>query len=101
MTGTSNSIEVKAVSDKAGLKAFLSLPFRLYADDPHWVPPLYLERLPLLRNQGFSILMEIKCNPIVSLEHGAAFLGFTREESETKGWDSNWGESGRPLSLTK
>ncbi|MEM8688735.1 MAG: N-acetyltransferase [Pseudomonadota bacterium] len=44
MTGHPNSIEVTAVSDKAGLKEFLSLPFRLYADDPHWVPPLYLER---------------------------------------------------------
>ncbi len=44
MTSSAHSIEIKAVSGKAGLDAFLSLPFRLYADDPNWVPPLYLER---------------------------------------------------------
>src|SRR3546814_3131352 len=25
---------------KADRKAFVDLPWRLYADDPHWVPPL-------------------------------------------------------------
>ncbi len=44
MTVSPNSIDVRPVADKAGLQGFLSLPFRLYADDPNWVPPLYLER---------------------------------------------------------
>ncbi|MEM1198582.1 MAG: hypothetical protein AAGI06_04660, partial [Pseudomonadota bacterium] len=44
MTVSSNNIDVKPVADKAGLEVFLSLPFRLYAEDRHWVPPLYLER---------------------------------------------------------
>ncbi len=33
------------VSDKAGIKAFLDVPFAIYRDDPNWVPPLYLERM--------------------------------------------------------
>lgn len=38
-------ISIEQVSDKAGLKAFISLPSHLYADDPHWVPPLHVERI--------------------------------------------------------
>lgn len=38
-------ISIEQVSDKAGLKAFISLPSHLYADDPHWVQPLHVERI--------------------------------------------------------
>jgi hypothetical protein len=38
------TISVRAVEGKADLRAFLDLPFRLYAKDPNWVAPLYLER---------------------------------------------------------
>ena len=36
-------ISVTPVSGKADLKAFIDLPWRLYAQDPHWVPPLRSE----------------------------------------------------------
>lgn len=36
------AITVRAI-DKSGHKAFVELPFRLYHDDPHWVPPLKSE----------------------------------------------------------
>jgi hypothetical protein len=38
------SVIVKAVVDKQGRKDFLRVPFHVYADDPHWVAPLFLER---------------------------------------------------------
>jgi hypothetical protein len=38
------TISVRPVAGKADLKVFLDLPFRLYAKDPNWVAPLYLER---------------------------------------------------------
>lgn len=31
---------MRPVSGRADLKEFIRLPFRIYADDPHWVPPL-------------------------------------------------------------
>lgn len=37
-------ISVRPVRGKEDLKAFLDLPFALYAGDPNWVAPLYLER---------------------------------------------------------
>jgi hypothetical protein len=33
-------IAIRPVATKADRKAFVELPFRLYADDPNWVPPL-------------------------------------------------------------
>lgn len=39
-----NMIEIRPVAGKQDLDAFLQLPFRLYRDDPNWVPPLHLER---------------------------------------------------------
>ena len=34
---------VTPVAGKGDLKAFIDLPYRLYANDPHWVPPLKAE----------------------------------------------------------
>ena len=41
-------IIVAPVAGKADLAAFIDLPFRLYANDPHWVPPLKGEVRELL-----------------------------------------------------
>jgi hypothetical protein len=39
------SVTVRPVRGKEDLKVFLDVPFALYAGDPNWVAPLYLERL--------------------------------------------------------
>ena len=39
-----DGITVHPVRDKAGKRRFLDLPFSLYAGDPNWVAPLYVER---------------------------------------------------------
>jgi hypothetical protein len=36
----SAAVEVRPVAGRADLERFLRLPWRIYADDPHWVPPL-------------------------------------------------------------
>lgn len=38
-------IRIEAVTDRAGLKEFIRLPWKLYHSDPHWIPPLMVERL--------------------------------------------------------
>lgn len=40
----SDAIRIEAVSTKAGMDAFIRVPFHLYQDDPAWVPPLMFER---------------------------------------------------------
>ena len=47
MTGTSD-ISITRINDKDDLKAFVDLPWEIYADDPNWVPPLKAEVYDLL-----------------------------------------------------
>lgn len=37
------SVRVTPVRSKRDLKIFLTLPFKIYKDDPYWVPPLLME----------------------------------------------------------
>ena len=41
-------IEIVAVNSKGALKEFVELPYALYRDDPHWVPPLRIAVKELL-----------------------------------------------------
>ena len=68
------SVTVTPVSGRRDLDAFIKLPFRLYRDDPSWVPPLlYLER------QRF----EPKTNPF--LQHAEAQLFLARRNGQVVG----------------
>ena len=40
-----STITIKPVHDKAGKMDFLKVPHLVFKDDPHWVAPLFLERL--------------------------------------------------------
>jgi hypothetical protein len=42
------TLTIRPVETKRDRKAFVDLPFRLYRDDPHWVPPLKGEALGLI-----------------------------------------------------
>ncbi len=43
----SNSIEVRPVKSKSDLMKFIKLPWKIYKDDPHWVPRLLMDRKKL------------------------------------------------------
>jgi len=67
-------VTVTPVSGRRDIDAFIKLPFRLYRDDPNWVPPLlYLER------QRF----EPKTNPF--LQHADAQLFLARRNGQVVG----------------
>lgn len=42
------TLRVERVESRADLRAFLRLPWHIYRDDPHWVPPLLVEQRRLL-----------------------------------------------------
>ncbi len=42
------TVSIRPIFSKSDRKAFVDFPFRLYADDPHWVPPLKGEALGLI-----------------------------------------------------
>ena len=59
MTGCSmaSDLTIRPISTKRDRKRFVDLPFRLYRDDPNWVPPLKGEALGLItpeKNGWFS-----------------------------------------------
>ena len=41
---SADTIRIEPVLGKPDVKAFLRLPWRVFRDDPHWVPPLLMER---------------------------------------------------------
>ncbi len=56
-------VEVVEVEGRRALAEFLELPYRLYAGDPYWVPPLRLAQKQLLdtRKHPFWAHAELQC----------------------------------------
>ncbi len=68
------AIEITEVASRAERDAFIEFPWRIYAHDPVWVPPLILERREFL---------DQKKHPF--FEHGAATLFLARRADEIVG----------------
>jgi GNAT superfamily N-acetyltransferase len=70
----SGQLRIEQVSDKKGKLEFVKFPFKLYRDDPNWVPPLIEERLDFL---------DPKKNPF--FEHSRCQLFLARQGDELVG----------------
>ena len=44
----SHSVQIKPAEDRSALRRFIQVPWSIYSDDPHWVPPLLIERRQFL-----------------------------------------------------
>ena len=67
-------IEITRVASKAERDAFIKCPWRIYANDPVWVPPLLLERKEFLDREKHPFY-----------EHGDAALFLARSGGEIVG----------------
>jgi GNAT superfamily N-acetyltransferase len=67
-------IEVSPVRDRRDRNAFIKFPWRIYQDDPAWVPPLILER---------KAFLDRKRHPFY--QHGDAELFLARRQGEVVG----------------
>jgi hypothetical protein len=65
------NIEIRTVSSKKDLMRFIKLPWKIYQSDPHWVPPLILDRKNLL---------DKKKNPFYSHAEMEMFLAYKNSE---------------------
>ena len=70
----SHAITIRPVKTKADRKAFVELPFRLYADDPAWVPPLKGEALGLI-TPGKNPFFEHAIAQLYLAERGGQVVG--------------------------
>ena len=80
------SISIREVIDKKGLYQFIKFPFRLYKNDPNWVPPLIRDELKVfskkntsLKNSQFKLWLAYKDNHIVG-----RIAGIINREEATK-----------------
>jgi hypothetical protein len=69
-----SEVEVSEARSRAERRAFIRLPWRIYKDDPAWVPPLILERKAFLNR---------KTHPFY--KHGDAALFLARRDGEVVG----------------
>ena len=69
-----SAVVVTEVHSRAERDAFIKFPWRIYADDPVWVPPLLLERKEFLDQAKHPFF-----------EHGAAALFLARRDGEIVG----------------
>jgi GNAT superfamily N-acetyltransferase len=67
-------IDIKPVRSRADLKDFIKFPWRIYADDPAWVPPLLVERKEFLNREKHPFY-----------RHGDAALFLARSGGEIVG----------------
>ncbi len=48
-----NSLQIHVVESEKDRREFLSFPWRVYDDSPHWVPPLFAERMAFITRHPF------------------------------------------------
>ena len=64
-------IEVSAVEGKGGLKQFVELPYRLYRNERHWVPPLRIAVKELLDREKHPFYANAEAEFFLALRDGA------------------------------
>jgi GNAT superfamily N-acetyltransferase len=69
-----SKIEISEVRSRAERNAFIKFPWRIYANDPAWVPPLIIER---------KAFLDRKRHPFY--RHGDAALFLARKDGEIAG----------------
>jgi len=69
-----NAITIRPVLTKADRKAFVDLPFRLYRDNPNWVPPLKDEAMGLI-TPGKNPFFEHAVAQLFLAERGGRVVG--------------------------
>lgn len=65
-----SDLSVIPVESKADWRAFHRLPFKVYRDDPHWVPPLLIEREFHFQPAHNAYFKHAKGNFFLALQNG-------------------------------
>jgi hypothetical protein len=70
MSSMTQTLTIRPVTTQRDRKAFVDLPFRLYADDPHWVPPLKSEALGMITPAKNGWYSHARAQLFLAEEHG-------------------------------
>jgi len=90
---TVGSLEVREVRDRRDLDYFLKLPWRIYASDPHWVPPLLSEVKQFLDPRSHPFYKHGGATKFIALREGEPVgrLLVSDDPRYNQSWNSNVG----------
>lgn len=63
-------IQIQRVEGKKSLMDFIKLPWKIYGDDPHWVPPLIKERKDYFNSQKNPFYQHSQIQLFLALQNG-------------------------------
>lgn len=63
-------IEIRTVSSKKELMQFIKLPWKIYKDDPHWVPPLIMDRKNILDKEKNPFFQHAEMELFLAFKNG-------------------------------
>ena len=66
------SVEIRTVRNKRDLEAFVRLPWKIYRNDPAWVPPLLAERRAHLDRRRNPFFEYGEAEFFLAMENGEA-----------------------------
>ena len=67
------TVEKVDTNDKRQVKRFVDLPYRLYKDSPHWVPPLYMDAYLPLNRQKHPFFENSEADFYIAVRDGEVF----------------------------
>jgi GNAT superfamily N-acetyltransferase len=65
-----SEVTIKTVTSKKDLMKFIKLPWKLYQDDPNWVPPLIMDRKKLLDKKHNPFFRHAEMDLFLASRHG-------------------------------
>ncbi len=91
-----SNIVIEAVNSRKGMSEYVQFPFKLYKDDPYWVPPLIEERLayfdtkknPLWEHARYQLFTARRAGHIVGTIGGVVNDNHNKVHNELAG---GWG----------
>lgn len=64
------SIEIRTVKSKRDLMQFIKLPWKIYKDDPNWVPPLIMDRKHILDREKNPFYKHASMEMFLAVKNG-------------------------------
>lgn len=65
-----NEIKIKKVETQKDLMTFIKLPWKIYKNDPNWVPPLLMDRKHILDKKGNPFFQHAKADYFLAEKNG-------------------------------
>jgi GNAT superfamily N-acetyltransferase len=69
-SGSGRPVEIRELSGRHDLKRFLHLPWRIYRNDPNWVPPLLVEVREFLDRRKHPFYLHGAASQLLALRDG-------------------------------